>query len=148
MRQYCSGGSSDVVVDPPAARRLQQRVVEEEAEPAAGRDDTGDLGDRPVDIVDVLEHEARDGGVERRVGERQARPRRAANVRAARRRARGDRDLVPRRVDADHVGTGGREQPADLAVTAADVEHPVEPGQFAAPRAAGSAPRTRGRRRR
>ena len=39
-----------LVVDPAAVRGLQQRVVEEEAEPAAGRQHAGDLGDCDVDV--------------------------------------------------------------------------------------------------
>ena len=61
----------DVIDHPAAVRRLQQRVVEEEQEPAAGREHAGDLRDRRGVIGQVLEHQARDRGVERRVGERQ-----------------------------------------------------------------------------
>ena len=64
----------------------------------------GDLGDRVVDVVDVLEHEARDDRVERRVGERQRRrPPRARSAGPPPRSMR-DAELVPRRVDADDVG--------------------------------------------
>ena len=60
----------DLVVDPPAARGLEQGVVEEEAESTARPDDPGHLGDRFVDGIDVLEHEAGDGGIEAGVCER------------------------------------------------------------------------------
>ena len=65
------GWFDHLVVDPAAVGCLQQRVVEEEAEPAARREDPGDLGDGAVDLVDVLEHEAGDDGVEGSVRERQ-----------------------------------------------------------------------------
>ena len=65
------GRFDHLVVDPAAVGCLQQRVVEEEAEPPAGREDPGDLGDRRVDLVDVLEHEAGDHRIERSVGERE-----------------------------------------------------------------------------
>ncbi len=65
MRQYCSGGSSIWSLIHPLPGCLQQRVVEEEREPPAGAHHTRHLGDRTVDVVDVLEHEARDGAVER-----------------------------------------------------------------------------------
>ena len=65
MRQYCSGGSSIWSSIQPLLGRLQQRVVEEEAEAAARLQHPGDLGDRLVDVVDVLEHEAGDDRVER-----------------------------------------------------------------------------------
>ena len=123
------GRIEGVVADPPAAGRLQQRVVEEEAEAAAGAHDPGDLVDRTVHIVDVLEHEARDRGVERPSanGNSAAPDRTYAGPPA---RSPATADLIPGRVDADHGRTGGRQQPADLTVTAADVEHPVESGQF------------------
>ena len=72
------GRVEQLVVDPSAVRRLQQRVVEEEAEPPAGPQHPGDLGDGRVDVADVLEDQAGDHGVEAAVGERQ----RAASARA------------------------------------------------------------------
>ena len=77
----------DVVDHPAAVRRLQQRVVEEEHEAAAGREHAADLRDRRAVVGQVLEHEARDRGVERRVGERQLLGARRGRTRA-RRRAR------------------------------------------------------------
>jgi hypothetical protein len=71
MRQYCSGGSRIWSSIHPLPGRLQQRVVEEEQEPPPGREHPGHLGDRLVDVVDVLEHQAGDHGVEGGVGERQ-----------------------------------------------------------------------------
>ena len=65
------GRLDDLVVDPPTVGRLQQRVIEEEAEPPAGHEHPSDLGDRRVDLVDVLENEAGDHGVEHLVRERQ-----------------------------------------------------------------------------
>ena len=65
------GRIEHLVVDPAAPGRLEQRVVEEEREPPAGAQHAGDLGDRAVDVVDVLEHEARDDAIERGVRERQ-----------------------------------------------------------------------------
>ena len=67
------GRIDDVVVDPARPGCLEQRVIEEEAETAAWLGDPGDLRDRRVDGVDVLEHEARDRGVEGCVG-RNGRP--------------------------------------------------------------------------
>src|SRR5258706_13590484 len=37
----------------------------------------------------------------------------------------GDTDAFPRRVDPDDVSAQARRQPADLPVSAADVEHPT-----------------------
>ena len=144
IRQYCSGGSivwSSIQPDP---GRLQQRMVEEEREPAAGPQDPGHLGDRAVDVVDVLEHQTRDHRVERSGGERQVR-RTGSGEHRSPATLGGDPDLVPRRVDADHRRAPCGEQPADLAVAAADVEHPVEPVEFARRRAGGSARCTPGR---
>lgn len=114
----------ELVVDPAAVRRLQERVVQEEAEPAAGAQHPSHLGDRLVDVVDVLEHEAGDHGVERCIGERQA-CRGTADVRRPAAALVGDVDLVPGRVDAhDQLGAELPGEPADLAVAAADVEDP------------------------
>ncbi len=42
----------------------------------------------------------------------------------------GHPDLVPRRVDADDPGAQPGQQPADLPVTAAEIEHPTEAIEF------------------
>ncbi len=123
------GRVDHVVVDPTAVGRLQQRMVEEEAEPATRLDDTCDLGDRRIDGIDVLEHEARHAGIEAGVGEGQLIGGRSQIVRATS-PLMGDTDLIPGRVDADHVRPAGRQHPADLPVTAADVEDRAGPGQL------------------
>ncbi len=142
------GRVDGVVVDPPASGRLEQRMVEEEAEPPAGAQDPGDLGDRGVDGVDVLEHEAGHRRVERPVGERQL-----GGARCGRSAAPPPRSWATR--IWFHVGSTpttsaptAAHQPADLAVAAPDVEDPVESIELRRRPAAGSAPRTPGRRRR
>ncbi len=129
MRQYDSGGSRVWSLIHPLPGVWSSGMVQEEREAAAGADDPGDLVDRTVHVVDVLEHEARDRGVERPVGERQL-GRSGPNVRRPARPLARHRDLIPGGVDADRVRAGGRHHPADLTVAAADVEQPVETGQF------------------
>ena len=125
------GGIDGVVVDPTGARCLQQRVVEEEAELPTGSQHPGDLGDRTVDVVDVFEHEAGDHGVERSGGERERGRFRSGVVRSPAAFV-SHPDLVPRRIDADHPRAGSSEHPADLPVTAPEVEDPIESCEFGA----------------
>ena len=80
----------------PLFGRLQQRVVEQEHEPAARREHARDLRDRRPVIGQVLEHEARDRGVERRVGERQLLGGRRAGSADRRARSARDRELRAR----------------------------------------------------
>ena len=102
------GRIEHLVVDPAAVRRLQQRVVQEEAEAAAGRQHSADLGDGVVDVTDVLEHQAGDGGVEAARLERQGTGRRARVNRSAAAFDRGrGRPGSTGGVDADRpLGTG------------------------------------------
>ena len=94
IRQYCSGGSSMWSSIQPLPGVCSSGWLRKKLNRPPGLDDTGDLGDRLVDGVDVLEHEAGDHGVEAGIGERQlARP--SPGRRPARRRGRGHRDLVP-----------------------------------------------------
>ena len=125
MRQYCSGGSRTWSSIQPLPGRLQQRVVQEEGEPTAGLEHAADLGDGGVDVADVLEHEAGDDGVERRVRGREGRPPRCGRSAAHRRRAAAS-------VNCAHVGSTPhdergadplRGEPGHLALAAADVEH-------------------------
>ena len=67
------GRVEHMVIDPSAVRSLQQRMVQEEAESSARLQHSGHLGDRLVDVADVLEDETRHNGVEAGVGERQRR---------------------------------------------------------------------------
>ena len=115
------GRIQHLVVDPAAPGRLEQRVVEEEREPPAVAQHAGYLGDRAVDVVDVLEDEARDDAIERGVRERQLG---GLCTRVVRTSAAldGDAELVARRVDPDDVCTASGEHPADLPVATSDVE--------------------------
>jgi hypothetical protein len=93
-----------VIDDPPALRRLEQWVVEHEHESTARREHARHLGDRTDDVDDVLEHEAREHGVERSVTERQklscaSRIERAASPRP------GSRELRHCRVETDRPRT-------------------------------------------
>ena len=111
-------------------------MVQEEAEAAAEFEHTGDFGDCVIDVVDVFEHEARDSGVEGLVGEGQ-RPGTRTGVARTAGPFGGNTDTVPRRIDPHDrdrtVDLGawqaGRE-PADLAVTAPDVEHAASARQL------------------
>ena len=104
-------------------------MVEEEHEPAARREHAGDLGDRRFVVGDVLEHQARDRGVEARVGERQAlgggahvtRTAAALGRDAAAARA-SDRRRRPSAPSFDR-------EPGDLALTGADVDHALRAGE-------------------
>ena len=142
------GRVEDLVVDPAAVRRLQQRVVEEEAEPAARLAAPG----RPRRSPRRRRGCARTRGRRRR---RRSWRRRTAAPPPRRGRNDGRRRAARRPRRWFHVGSTpttsapSRDgQPADLALAAADVEHAPRAGQLAPPRAAGSAPRTPGRRRR
>ena len=147
MRQYCSGGSSTWSSIQPLFGRLQQRVVEEEEEPAAGREHPGHLGDGVVDVADVLEHQAGHDGVEGAVGERQRRRRRPGRRRVRRRARRASTTWAAvGSTPTTSVAPPRRGQPGDLPLAAADVEHPARAGEVLRRPAAGSAPRTRGRR--
>jgi hypothetical protein len=118
----------DVIDHPAAARRLEQRVVQEQHEAAAGREHAAGLGDRRLERVEMLEHEARDRGVERRVAQRhrlRACPRVGGTTRAL---TRG-RDLRRGRVDADDLGAQLRDPPCNLTFTAPNVEHAPHTGQ-------------------
>jgi hypothetical protein len=114
----------DVVDHPAAVGRLQQRVIEEEREAAAGREHTSDLGNRRTVIGQVFEHQARDRGVEGRIGERKLLRARPQIVRPAR-ALRGDLDLRARRVDAHHeLRTELRREARDLAFAGTDIDDP------------------------
>ena len=148
IRQYGSGGSRVWSLIQPLPGRLQQRVVEEEAEAAAGAQRPGRSrrSRRATSSMCSNTRHATAASNDPSANGSSAAP---ARTYAGPPAALGcDRDLVPRRVDADDVDTGGRQQPADLTVAAADVEHPVESGRVPLAPAAGSALRTRGRRRR
>ena len=99
-------------------------MVEEERELPARTQHPCDLGDRTVDVVDVFEHQTRNDGIERGVGERELGCLRSCEHRSPTVFVR-HRDLVPRRIDTDHTGPFGGEQPTDLAVTAAEVEDAI-----------------------
>ena len=112
-----------LIIDPAAVGRLQQRMVEEEAEAPAPDEHSGDLADRRVDLVDVLEDEARHHRTERRITERQlvgGRP----GVDDTAGAFGGGADLVPRRIDADDAvdAVEPRCEAADLSLPAPDVE--------------------------
>ena len=97
-------------------------MVEQEHESAVATEHPCHLTDGLVDLVDVLEDQAGDGGVERSRCERQ-RCRRTEQV--ARAACSVDRrgDLRRERVDADHGAPLAGEHPGDLSFTGADVEH-------------------------
>src|SRR5205807_4448421 len=100
------------------AGRLQQRVVQEEEEAAAGSENTADLGQALVDSVDVLEDETGDDGVERLGREWQRRGVGSA-VHRCTAPLPGDRQLAPRRVDANDSGRAHRRgQAGHLALAA------------------------------
>ena len=71
MRQYCSGGSTTWSSIHPLSGVCSSGWLRKKQNRPPGDEHPGDLGDRLVDLVDVLEHEAGDHGVERCVGERQ-----------------------------------------------------------------------------
>ena len=102
IRQYCSGGSSMWSSIQPLPGVCSSGWLRKKLNRPPGRDDAGDLGDRLVDVVDVLEHEAGDHGVEAGVGERQP-VGAGAGIRRPAAALAGDHDLVPRRVDADDI---------------------------------------------
>ena len=112
-----------------------------------GREHAADLGDGVVDGVDVLEHEAGDDRVERRRRRTAARPRRRG-------RTPGRPAPVAGLGTWAHVGSTPTTRPAPSG-TASRATWPSPlptsstrrgAGELLAPPAAGSAPRTRGRR--
>ena len=92
----------------PDARRLQQRVIQEEQEPPARPQHPADLIDGAVGVIDVLEHQARDDGVEDAVVEGERAGARAGvadtAARAGRRRAARPRGSTPTRADSARRG--------------------------------------------
>ena len=98
MRQYCSGGSTTWSSIQPLSGVCSSGWLRKKQNRPPGCEHPGDLGDRRVDLVDVLEHEAGDHGVERAVGERELVGRGPGEQRAATLDSRAD--LVPRRIDA------------------------------------------------
>ena len=143
------GRVEHLVVDPAAVRGLQQRVVEEEAEAAAGASTraTSAIAASTSSMCSNTRQATTASNDASANGSRSA---------AGPGEARSPRPARRRRAIWFHVGStpttsstpaqaGG--EPGDLAVAAADVEDaPARPARRRP--AAGSAPRTRGRRRR
>ena len=121
----------DLVVDPPAVGRLQQRMVEEEAEPPARRRARGQprrSPRRPRRCARRRDRRPRHRSSDRGTADSWA----AAREYSGPATFDGDADLVPRRIDAgDQLdAVEARRQPADLTLSAADVEHPRRSEQF------------------
>src|SRR5829696_3264811 len=91
--------------------------VQEQHEAAPGHEHAGGLGDRRLERLEMLEHEARDRGVERGVTQRD-RLGAGANEPGAAIPFPGDRDLRRGRVDADDLGAELCDPAGDLAFTA------------------------------
>jgi hypothetical protein len=103
-------------------------MVQEKQERASGSQDPGDIGDRPIDVIDVFEHQASESRIERTIGEgngcsaglgKRHRPV-PCRFRVALRRFghhRGDR------IDREDVGTISSKCTSDLPLTRSDVEH-------------------------
>ena len=116
--------AADPVIDPTAPRRLQQGMAEDQHEPAARLEHPRHLVERGLELVDVLERQAHQHGVERAVrhGSASARPLVYSGPPARSRAARTCDEVgsSPTTSDAD-LG----EAPGDLAFPAADVEDPA-----------------------
>ena len=103
-------------------------MVQEQDEAAAGCEHAPGLGDRRLERVEMLEHEARDRGVERRVAQRHG-VGAGAHEPGAAGTFPSDRDLGRRRIDADDLGAQLCDPPRNLAFTTPDVEHAPCTGQ-------------------
>ena len=99
MRQYDSGGSTVWSLIQPLPGVCSSGWLRKKLNRPPGRTHAGHLVDRAVHVVDVLEHETRHRGVERRVGERQL-GRARSHVRRSAAALPRHADLVPRRIDA------------------------------------------------
>ena len=104
-------------------------MVQEEEESTTWLQHPGDLGDGRIDVLDVLEHEARHRDVERCVAEGQ-RGSTTPKVRRAAAAAPSHLDLVPRRVDSDDTSAEACGQARNLPLTGSDVQDPPRPAQM------------------
>ncbi len=119
------GWVKDLIVDPPAVRSLEKGVVQQEKECSARGNDSRHLANCRVEVVDVLEDQTRNDGVEVVVikGQPVNRGDLISNAAAAR---ASNLDVALCRIDPNHfaIGSSGRKPTTHLTLTASDVEYP------------------------